>query len=639
MGDTPNFARDNFQISAVLPPQESEALLIGCHQAMRTEPLDILIAALFASYAETFEKAPPAIFNEGHGREPWTSDIDLSDSVGWFTTIFPFYLSELSSTTSLMDIVRGVKDQRRKLPANGWSYFTSRYLNEEGTKAFADHMPVEIVFNYLGLYQGLERSDGMFHLVPFNKGDVGSAVRRYALFEINVYVINGSTHISFTFNRHMKHVDRIHKWIENYTNSLKNISTSLASAELTLTKSEYPLLDISYPELDKLQKSRVPQLGLTLDDIEDLYPCSPLQEGILLSQLRLEDAYLYHAIMRIDSCKRIPLDAERLASAWQQVVDRHTILRTVFLKGISQRPFDQMVLRSHYAVARVLQAESADSAIDLLKCYDHLAPSMADPPHRLIVVRCTEGSIYFRLDISHALMDGTAMSVLINDLVAAYSNQLSIMPAIPYRDYIAYIQSQPADEGLDFWCNHLRGVKPCHFPSLLVLSEREEEIRNVDVTVPEKEKVREFCRENNITLANVIRLAWSLVLQAYSGEEFVCFGYLTAGREIPVPGLDSAVGPFINMLVCATDLAQVSGKSVIAELQDMHHEYLTMLPYQHVGLAEIHHALGVTGKPLFNTVLSFQRRDVEKLVMGDLQMTYLDGLDPTEVCFFFLRDK
>ncbi|KAJ5295917.1 hypothetical protein N7508_010738 [Penicillium antarcticum] len=337
-----------------------------------------------------------------------------------------------------------------------------------------------------------------------------------------------------------------------------------------------------------------------------------IQEGILLSQLRLGDAYLYHAIMRIDSCEAVPLDARRLSSAWQQLIERHTILRTV-----------------HRAASQILQAESDDRTIELLQRYDHLEPSTTRPPHRPVVVKCDEGSLYFRLDISHALMDGTAMSVLIHDLVSAYSNQLSVLPAIPYSDYVTFIQSQSAAEGLVFWSKYLHDVKPCHFPSL-VSSTMEEEIKTVVVPVPDNGKFRAFCQTNNITLANVIRLAWSLVLQAYSGEDQVCFGYLTAGREIPVKGLESAVGLFINMLVCATNLAQVGNNSVIATLQHLHHEYLNMLPYQHVRLAEFHHALGVTGKQLFNTVVSFQRRDVGRLVMGDLQMTYLEGLDPTE---------
>lgn len=631
MKDIPNIAGDNIEISAVLAPQESEVLLTGCHQAMRTEPLDILIAGLFHSFTQTFRRASPAIFNEGHGRQPWTSDIDLSDSVGWFTTIFPLYLSALDPATPPMDIVRGVKDQRRMLPANGWSYFTSRYLNEDGMKAFADHMPVEILFNYLGLYQGLERTEGVFQLVPFNRGDVGSAVRRYALFEINVYVINGSAHISFTFNRQMKHVDRVHEWLENYTASLKHISQSLAAADYTLTRSDYPLLDISYPQLDRLQSSRIAELGLNLGDIEDLYACSPLQTGILLSQLRCEDAYLYHAIMRMDSCARGCLDAEGLASAWQKIIDRHTILRTVFIQGVSRRPFDQMALRFHRAVSPLLRAESTTQALDILKRYEPLVPSINEPPHRLVVVQCAEGPVYFRLDMSHALLDGTAMSILINDLASAYGNQPFVSPAIPYSDYIAYIQLQPAAEGLEFWSDHLEDVKPCHFPSLLVSSEGEQELKSIDVTTPDYWQVRAFCQENNITLANVIRLAWSLVLAAYTGEEHICFGYITAGRDVPVQGLDSAVGPFINMLVCAMNIRQISQKSVVTELQDLHAEYLKMLPYQHVGLAEIQHALGVTEQPLFNTVVSFQRRSVGMLVVDDLQMTYLDGLDPTEV--------
>ncbi|KAG0156359.1 hypothetical protein PDIDSM_3537 [Penicillium digitatum] len=630
MEDVPNFAGDTIQISAILGPRESEILLTGCHQTMRTEPLDILIASLFASFVRTFQRAPPAIFNEGHGRQPWNSEIDLSDSVGWFTTIFPLFLSGLEPTTPNGEIVRGVKDQRRTLPANGWAYFTSKYLNEDGVKAFADHMPVEVVFNYLGLYQGLERAEGIFQLVPFNKGDVGSAVQRYALFEINVYVINGSIHISFTFNRHMKHVDRIHKWLENYAASLRDLSQDLAASNLTLTKSDYPLLDISYPELDKLQNSRIPQLEFTLDDIEDIYPCSPLQTGILLSQLRLEDTYLYHAIMRMDSCAGLPLNARQLAVAWQQVVDRHTILRTIFLEGITRQPFDQMVLHRHRPESPILTAESNIPALELLKGYKPLVPLVNKPPHRFIVVQCAEGPVYFRLDMSHALLDGTSMSVLISDLTFAYGNQLSAPTAIPYSDYIAYIQSQPPVDGLKFWTDHLADVKPCHFPSLLVSSEVEPQMKAINVIIPDHLEVRAFCQENNVTLANVIRLAWSLVLAAYTGEEHVCFGYLTAGREIPLPGVESAVGPFINMLVCAINPGQISQKSVVVELQDLHDEYVKMLPYQHVGLAEIQHALGVTGQALFNTVVSFQRRDVGMLVLDDLQMTYLDGLDPTE---------
>ncbi|EAW11679.1 putative nonribosomal peptide synthase [Aspergillus clavatus NRRL 1] len=635
MKDVPNYQEETVQLSATLDAHDTELLLSHSHKAMRTEPLDILIAALLSSFKDTFGRQPPAIFNEGHGRQPAVngplSDIDLSDSVGWFTTVFPFHVPVEASGNSL-DIVRQVKDQRKELPANGWSYFTSKYHNEDGTREFANHMPVEVLFNYLGLYQGLERADGVFQRVPFNEGDVGPSVRRYALFEINVYVVNGSAHATIAFNRNMKHQEQVTEWLSRYTVALRELSQQLMNTQYTLTRSDYPLLSISYPKLDHLHTQRLPELGYQIDSIEDIYPCSPLQEGILLSQTRMPDAYLYHAILRLTSAQGRPVDPQQLISSWQQVVDRHSILRTAFLERVSSRPFDQMVLVDHQANSLVLGGVGSEKeAIDILGSLAPLSSSSNKPQHRLAVVQANDETIYFKLDISHALMDGTAMAILIHDLASAYINQLPLTPATSYSEYIGYIQSQPADEALEFWATHLAGVQPSHFPALTSDSSKEQrELQHIDVPVPEIAKVRTFCQQHDVTLANIVRLAWAVVLSAYTGEENICFGYLTAGREVPVPGVESAVGPFINMLVCAMDMSQMGQKTVVEELKALHEEYLQNLPYQHVGLAEIQHRLGLSGQTLFNTVVSFQRRDVDNFQLGDLKIDYIQGEDPTE---------
>jgi non-ribosomal peptide synthase protein (TIGR01720 family) len=495
-------------------------------------------------------------------------------------------------------------------------------------------MPVEILFNYLGLYQGLERGDGVFQRIPFNKGDVGPAVRRYALFEINVYVVNGSAHITVAFNQKMHHRERIQSWLALYTEELTKLSQQLANTAFTLTRSDYPLLPISYSRLDKFQTYELPQLGYTIDAIEDIYPCSPLQEGILLSQTRLEGAYLYHAIMRMTSARGEQVDPDRLMSAWQEVVDRHSILRTVFLQRISGRPFDQMVLHSHRAKSLLLgKAISETDAIAILRQLSPLPPTSNEPLHQLAVIQTEDGTILFKLDISHALMDGTAMAVLIHDLATAYIGQLPSTPATKYSEYISHIQSQAADETLDFWTNHLKDVQVCNFPSLTASGVQRDvqDVRYIEVPMPDVAQVRQFCQQHDVTLANIVRLAWALVLSAYTGEERISFGYLTAGREIPVLGIENAVGPFINMLICAMDLSQNGRKAVIEKLHELQEEYLQVLPYQHVGLAEIQHRLGLSGTSLFNTVVSLQRRDVDNFQLDDLQLGYVDGEDPTEV--------
>ena len=148
--------------------------------------------------------------------------------------------------------------------------------------------------------------------------------------------------------------------------------------------------------------------------------------------------------------------------------------------------------------------------------------------------------------------------------------------------------------------------------------------------MPDAALIRDFCRQHNITLASIFRLAWGIVLRAYTGDEQVCFGYLASGREVPVAGIENAVGAFINMLVCSLDFNIINQKKAVDTLEGLQDEYLKSLPWQHTSLAEIQHELGLGGQSLFNTVLSFQRRSFGDFKVDDIMFRYLDGVDPTE---------
>jgi aryl carrier-like protein len=154
-----------------LDPSLTSKLLTDCHTAFKTETVEVLLASLIQSWSHVFTDRPvPAIFNEGHGREPWTSDIDISRTVGWFTTrkllrtrtlgvhsrpalTFPVYPVYVEPSRDPAETVRKVKDFRRRIPDNGRPYFASRQLTAEGLDQFKSHWPMEISFNYLGQYQ------------------------------------------------------------------------------------------------------------------------------------------------------------------------------------------------------------------------------------------------------------------------------------------------------------------------------------------------------------------------------------------------------------------------------------------------------------------------------------------------------
>jgi amino acid adenylation domain-containing protein/non-ribosomal peptide synthase protein (TIGR01720 family) len=630
-----NLRGNTADLEFTLDANTTDGLLRKCHMSMKTEALDILLAAAFSSFAKAFSRTPPAIFNEGHGRESWDSSVDATETVGWFTTMYPLHVSPLEN--NITETLQQLKDQRRSLPSKGWSYFNSSVSNPAGRAAFAEHLPVEILFNYLGVYQGQEQQTSgdaasLLRIIPFNEGDFGPRVNRFALIDINAYVLDGKAHVSLTYNRDMKHVDKIEQWVQVYQQTLGDMIRTLEQSPRMLTPGDFPLLqNVSYPSLQEFQTRY--EASFALDNIEDIYPCSPMQEGILLTQNRMDGAYHIEMVIQVSSAHGAPIDVQRLAKAWQMVVDRQVVLRTVFVDGLSDRPYDQVLLKQHSSLVNLLDAPEGDVVSFLNAQTQTFKPDQ--PPHCLTIVHdAKSGLTLCKLEISHALVDGTSMSILVQDWVEAYQNPSEVSPGPLYSDYISYIQSQPRATAIDFWKGQLSGVRACQFPTLAesdVEAGETRPLRQIDVKLPAAYQIREFCQKHNVTLASIFRLAWAKVLRVFTGDHQICFGYLASGREIPVAGIEEAVGAFINMLVCSIDFDTTSQQATVQSLENLQDEYLQSLPYQHVSLAEIQHELGLSpGQKLFNTVLSFQRRPHQDFLAGDLHLRYIDGVDPTE---------
>ncbi len=119
----------------------------------------------------------------------------------------------------------------------------------------------------------------------------------------------------------------------------------------------------------------------------------------------------------------------------------------------------------------------------------------------------------------------------------------------------------------------------------------------------------------------------SLVLRAYTGSDEVAFGYLASGRDIDMEGISSAIGPFINTLICRVDMDGLSPTEVLKKLAK---DYLDALPFQHTSLARIQRALGISGLSLFNTIISLQRLPADTGATPPLVFEVQDEVDPTE---------
>ena len=335
MEHSPNLQNGTIVNSFALNELTSSLLLGSCDNAFGTRPVELMISALIYSFGLVFSDRPaPPIFSEGHGREPWDDEIDISTTVGWFTTMFPVQIST-SVNASLLDMVRRTKDCIRSLPRNGWSYFTSRFADESNARTFASEFPVEIVFNYTGLYQQLERSDALFEEVRLPDGCHPASsleVRRFSLFDVGMHVDRGRIVASVIYNKDMHHQPKILQWIDKYEATLIQMAKELPGTSPDWTIIDFPLAFRSYDDIHEFQDIWLGRLGIQFDDVEDIFPCTPMQEGILVAQSKDSRNYRTWFAVEIRVCgDEAQLDLVRLQQAWRAVVNRHTLLRALLI--------------------------------------------------------------------------------------------------------------------------------------------------------------------------------------------------------------------------------------------------------------------------------------------------------------------
>ncbi|KAJ0424647.1 hypothetical protein BJY00DRAFT_309065 [Aspergillus carlsbadensis] len=616
-----------------LDKQTTAFISQDCHHVLRTETIEVLLAVVLHSFNLTFaDRDTPTIYNEGHGREICGS-ADPSETVGWFTTLSPLHIRP---TLDFYDTLKRVKDSRRRAAEYNRALFARHILHSSSNEANKFPVPLEIMFNYLGKLQQLERANSLFqhHGDVFNPealvstGDMGPETPRFALFEISALIVKEQLHVSFTYNNNMQHQARIQTWISKCKHVFETDLLTLRSCSPEPTLSDYPLLLTTYDGLKKLTDTIFPRLNIEhWDRVEDIYPCSPAQEGILLSQLRDPHGYTFNAVFEVRSAGKLHgIDLAKLKKAWSMIVARHSVLRTAFIdsdcKGSS---FDQLVLKRVNETA--IEIECDDSyAIDRIDGI-RMQSTNSNTCHQLVFCKTSTGRVLLKVEMNHAIIDGGSMSILLRDLSLAYSDRLPSGQGPLFSDYIKYTRSESQSEALSYWRRRLTGVRPCH----LSVSESKNGVRELGscmITFDRFTELQRFCEANSITLANLTLSAWAIVLRSYTKSDDVCFGYPSTGRDLPVPGIQEAVGIFINTLCCRVQFRV--GQTFLDLSKSVQNDHIESLSHQRASLAEIQHALGERGKPLFNTCISIQNHRDDNSADADLSFEFLKAYDPTE---------
>ncbi|NEQ20420.1 MAG: amino acid adenylation domain-containing protein [Microcoleus sp. SIO2G3] len=237
-------------ISISLSQEETQALLQDVPAAYQTQINDVLLTALVQAVKQWTEESLLLVDLEGHGREEIFEDVDLSRTVGWFTTLFPVLL-DIGAASSPGDALKTVKEQLRNVPNRGIGYGVLRYLSIRNSGM---ETQAEIRFNYLGQSDQVLSNSSLFAPAQESSGS-GRSLQgsRAYLLDINGIVAGGQLRLDWTYSEAIHRRDTIEKLAGRFIEALRSLIAHCQSKEAQgYTPSDFPQMQLSQDELDEL---------------------------------------------------------------------------------------------------------------------------------------------------------------------------------------------------------------------------------------------------------------------------------------------------------------------------------------------------------------------------------------------------
>ena len=621
-----NLQRSARTHSAWLGRDETAALLREPARAYRARVDEVLLAALTRVLGAWAGSEGILVELEGHGRDQLVEGLDLSRTVGWFTTMAPVAVA--APAEDRPDAwIKSVKEQIRGIPHRGLGYGLLRYLApRDDVRAALRELPrPEVVFNFLGRIEGGGEADRRFSLAEESTGASQSrrGVRRHRL-EIQGGIYDGALRIDWVYGADLHRTATVEALATGFMDTLRELVDHCRAKEARgYTPSDFPLADLDQQGVDALA-ARAPA------EIEDIYPLSPMQEGMLFHTLMAPGSGIFvtQAVWRLEG----RLDPEALEEAWADLVQRHPILRTGFFWTRAETPlqvvFSRLRPRVRFEDLRSLDAGSRSRSVRTALARDREEGfDLQQPPlTRLSLFRVGDGSYRVAWSHHHVLLDGWSVPLLLNDLLRCYAARrpgdrpggAELARRRPYRDYIEWLARRDPGRSEAFWRRYLEGFDS---PTRLALGREAEESGGADAIVQERlsrsatQALERMARRHNLTVGTVAQGAWALVVSLVSGRRDVAFGTPVSGRPGDLAGSETMIGLLINTVPVRARIRDE--EPILYFLHRLQSQQARVREHEHTPLSEIQRWSELPrGEALFDNLLVIENFPVADVDPG-----------------------
>ncbi|MDW6053303.1 bacitracin non-ribosomal peptide synthetase BacC [Bacillus paralicheniformis] len=605
---------DSKTFSTELEKEETARLLRETNQAYRTEINDLLIAALLVAARDMTGQNKLRITLEGHGREQVADGIDISRTVGWFTSKYPVFI-DLGQETDMSRTIKMVKEHLRNVPNKGIGYGILKYLTRDSEIAKGATSP--ILFNYLGQLDE-DINSGEFSSSHLSPGEAaGKGITRENPLEINAVVFRGQLAIQTTYNTRAYSEDVVRTFAQKYKEALKAVIRHCAEREETeKTPSDYGDKGIS---LDQLEEIKLKYKGM---EIEKIYPLANMQRGMLFHALEDKESQAYFEQMAIDMKGLI--DERLFAETFNDIMERHEILRASIEYEITDEPRNVIIkdrkINLDYHDLRKQSPAEREQVIQTYRKADREKGFClnSEPLIRAALMRTEDDSYTFIWTNHHILLDGWSRGIIMGELFQMYhmkegGQKHRLEEARPYSDYIGWLEQQDKEAPKAYWKNYLSGFTEKSPISVLASSSGHAKYKRKEAVIEFPQqltgRITELASRNNVTLHTVLQCIWGMLLARYNQTDDVVFGTVISGRDAQVAGIEKMVGLFINTVPTRIRLEKSqSFKELIKSVQEQALEGRT---YHDMNLSEVQ-SLSELKRELLDHILIFENYAVDQ---------------------------
>ena len=219
--EMPTHASSN-TFSAALSVDATQALIQNVPSVYNTQMNDVLLTALIQVLSDWTGGDCFGVDMEGHGREDIIADVDISRTVGWFTTIFPVVLT-LEQNLNPGAALSRIKEQLRRIPDHGIGFGLLRYLAQNTNARSLRKFSADILFNYLGQLERMVPQSSLFQLAQPLIGSFGNQNKRSHRFNVNTYILNEQLHVDWVYSTEQYHANTVQNLADAYVLSLIHI--------------------------------------------------------------------------------------------------------------------------------------------------------------------------------------------------------------------------------------------------------------------------------------------------------------------------------------------------------------------------------------------------------------------------------